>query len=253
MKVGTREIALVTTMAALQVALDTYKIGFPVIGIEGAKISIISSIVPIFGILLGPWLGASAALLGAATSRVVTGASFISWLLIATTPLSAFVAGCLSRRRVGMIRGWMISVFVLGGLIATWYGTWAGRAVLAFSFLHWAALAAILIFRERLAFFIERGITAELLVSVILCAFSANMVAQMYGTLVFLVAADSGLVKVSLNAAFFEFLIPVFAVERLTVTGISAILGVPIIKALRHVKNAGYTRLRKSERTHEAL
>lgn len=229
---ATQDIALTSSMAALYVILSRLP-GFPVIGVEGAKIGVVSSIVPVFGFLLGPWLGASAAFFGGAVSRVLFGASPFTWLTLPAMPLSAFTAGCLSRRRVGPLRGWMVSALVLGGLIFAWYCTWIGQMVLVFPLLHWVCLAIVLIFRGWLAFFIQRGEGLELTVCVALCGFSATMATQMYGTLAFIAAAELGLIKIPLDSAFFLGLIPVAAVERLIITAITTVLGVPIILALR--------------------
>jgi len=229
---ATRDIALTTSMAALYVALS-YLPGFPVIGVEGATIGVLSAVVPVFGFVLGPWLGASAAFVGGIVRRILTGASVYSWLLLPATVLSAFVAGCLSRRRVGIVRGWMVTALVLGGLIFAWYLTWVGQVVWVFPLLHWAGLAVVLLFGEWLALFFQRGEGLELMVCVGLCSFVANMVAQIYGTLVFIGAAELGVIGASLSPIFFLALIPVFAVERLIFTVIATVVGVPVVLALR--------------------
>jgi len=232
LKVTTRDIALTASMAAFYVVLSRLP-GFPVIGAERAKIGIVSSVVPIFGFLLGPWLGASAAFFGGVVSRVLFGAGPFTWMTLPAMPLSAFTAGCLSRRKIGVLKGWVGAALVLGVLIFSWYGTWVGQAVLVFPLLHWVALAVILIFRGWLAFFVQRGVGSELTVSVALGGFSATMATQMYGTLAFIAAAELGVIKIPLDAAFFFGLIPVVAVERLIIAAITTVLGVPILLALR--------------------
>jgi predicted membrane protein len=232
LNVSTREIALTATMVALYVALS-FLPGFPVIGVERATIGILSGVVPIFGFVLGPWLGASATLIGGIVRRVLTGASVFSWLLLPTTILSAFVAGCLTRRRVGVLRGWMVAALILGGLIFAWYLTWVGQVTWVFPLLHWAGLAVVLIFRDWLPLFFQRREGLELTVCVVLCGFVANMVAQMYGTLAFVGAVETGVIGVSLSPLFFLALVPVFAVERLILTVIATVVGVPLVLALR--------------------
>ena len=232
LKVATRDIALTASMAALYVVLSRLP-GFPVIGVEGAKIGFVSCVVPVFGFLLGPWLGVSAAFFGGIVSRVLFGAGPFTWMTLPAMSLCAFVAGCLGRRRVGALRGWIVGALVLGGLIFAWYATWVGQLVLIFPLLHWAALAIILIFRGWLAYFVQRGEGLELTVCVALCGFVATMVAQMYGTLAFFAAAELGFIGVPLDAALFLGIIPVAAVERLIITAITTVLGVPILLALR--------------------
>lgn len=231
MRMGVRKSALVSCMAATYVAIS-YLPGFPVIGAEGAKIGIVSGITPVYGFLMGPWLGALAALLGAVVSRFLRGGGPFVWLTLPCMPLSAFITGSLSRPCLGRVRGWMVSALTLAALIAAWYGTGVGQAVPYFPILHWLGLAIILIFRGRLADFF-RGVDKKRFVScVALCSYSATVTAHMYGSLVFILAAGLFL-KVSNLPSLFVFLIPISAIERSIFTAISVVVGTPLIIALR--------------------
>lgn len=232
MKITAKDIALTVCMATMYVVLGRLP-GFPVVGVEDARIGLVSTMVPVFGFLVGPCLGASAAFLGGIVSRVLFGAGGFTWLTLPAMPLSAFVAGCLSRRKIGPLRGWLTATFVLGGLILAWYGTWIGQRASIFPLLHWAALAIVLIFRGWLSFFIQHGEGAELTVCVALCGFVSTMAAHMYGNLAFIAASELGLIGWSLSPAFFVGLTPIAAVERLTITAITTVLGAPILLALR--------------------
>ncbi len=232
MRVQSRRIALTAVMAALYTILS-FMPGFPVLGVEGAKIGLVSCIVPIFGFLLGPSLGASAAFFGGVATRVLSGATIYSWLLLPAMTIYAFTAGCLSKRRIGPFRGWIVAALVLAGLISAWYTTQIGQMVLVFPLLHLIALVVIVIFRGQLALFIQHGKEVELTICIALSSFSATMTAQMYGTLAFIAAAEIGAIRVPLHPAFFMGLIPVAAVERLIITFIATVLGVPVLLALR--------------------
>lgn len=227
-----KDVALVAILATLYVILSILP-GFPIIGVEGAKIGLVSAVVPVFGFLVGPWLGVSSALLGGVVSRVLLGASAFTWLTLPAMALSALVAGCLSREKVGFLRGWLVSALILCGLILAWYGTWIGQMVPVFLVPHWVALAIILIFRGWLARFIHEGEKTELSVCIVLCGFAATMTAHLYGNLAFVLASELVIIKSPLIPAFFFSLLPVSTVERLMITAITSILGSPVLLAFR--------------------
>ena len=232
MRMTAREVALIACTAAVYVVLS-YLPGFPVIGAKGAKIGIVSSVVLVFGFLLGPSIGTLATLLGAIISRVLKGAGPFVWLTLPCMPLSAFITGALSRSRLGPVKGWEASAVTLAALIVAWYGTWVGQAVPYFPIMHWIGLLIILVFRGKLAEFFQSEEKRKLVACVALCSYSATMTTHMYGNLAFLVAVELVILKVSQLPLLFMSIIPIAAIERLIFTAISTIIGVPIILTLR--------------------
>jgi hypothetical protein len=91
----------------------------------------------------------------------------------------------------------------------------------------------ILIFREVPAIFYHYGSRAEFTFAVGMCGFVSLMAAHMYGTLAFIWATEFALVNSELVPSFFIALVPIVAVERLVLTIITTLLGVPIILSLR--------------------
>ncbi|MCW3980032.1 MAG: hypothetical protein NWF11_00985 [Candidatus Bathyarchaeota archaeon] len=75
----------------------------------------VSCIVPIFGFLLGPSLGASTTSFGGVATRVLAGATTSSWLLLPAMTVYAFTASCLSKSRTGPFRGRIVAALVSGG------------------------------------------------------------------------------------------------------------------------------------------
>ncbi len=226
-----KKVAIVTCMAAMYAALS-FLPGFPVIGGGGAQIGIVSSIVPLYGFLLGPWLGTLAALFGVIITRTLKAAGPFVWLNSPAIPLSPFIAGALSRPRLGSVKGWVVSAVTLAILVAAWYVTPVGREVPYFPVLQWVGLAIILIFRSRLSDLFYSKEKKKLTLSVALCSYAATVTTHMYGNLAFLAAVELVLLKVSNLPSFFAYLVPVVVIERLILTAISTIIGVPTILAL---------------------
>ncbi|MEM2740448.1 MAG: hypothetical protein QXQ29_06585 [Candidatus Bathyarchaeia archaeon] len=228
----TRRLALTIYMSAIYAALS-YLPGFPVVGAESVKIGFISGIAPIFGFLLGPWLGFLSCFIGASINRILSGANPFQWLTLPTTPISAFTAGALVRVYFKNMKGWHISASILTILIAIWYLTPIGRAILYFPILHWIALILAILFRNKLPMIYRDIGRVRLTIYIAVVSFSATMTAHMYGTLIFILSTYLLILKVQDLTSLLTSLIPVVAVERLTFTAIATILGAPIILVLR--------------------
>lgn len=101
MKISTRHIALVALFAALYYVLSIISPYIPAIGLPQLKIQLEALIASVFGIILGPYLGAFAAFLGA----------FVSWVLppgsmspfgapfLLSPPINALMVGLIFYRK----------------------------------------------------------------------------------------------------------------------------------------------------------
>ncbi len=231
----TRRLALIVSMSTLYAALS-YLPGFPVIGVENARIGIVSGVAPIYGFLLGPWLGFVSCLIGACINRILSGANLFGWLTLPATPLSAFIAGSLTTLNLKAMRGWCISASILAVLIAAWYSTPTGRALPYFPILHWIALTLILVFRGKLTSIHVKLSKSRMIIYIAIVSFSSTMTTHMYGTLMFIISMHLLLVGAQHNSTeILSSLLPIVIVERLTFTAIATILGVPLILASRRI------------------
>ncbi|MCX8161544.1 MAG: hypothetical protein N3E44_00935 [Candidatus Bathyarchaeota archaeon] len=239
---NTRSLALTIYTSAVYVVLS-YLPGFPVVGAENVKIGFISGVAPIFGLLLGPWLGFLSCFIGACINRILLGANLFQWLTLPTTPISAFIAGALVRAYLKNIRGWHISALILTILISIWYLTPIGRAIPYFPVLHWIALILTISFRDRLTMIYNDLDKVRLALYVAIVSFSATMTAHMYGTLMFVLSTYLLILEVQDLTLLLASLIPLVAIERLTFTAIATILGVPLILVFRKNKYIGIDNL----------
>ncbi|MEM3629199.1 MAG: ECF transporter S component [Candidatus Bathyarchaeia archaeon] len=118
MKISTRHIALVAIFAALYYILSLVSPYIPAIGLPDIKIKLEALIASVYGIILGPYLGAFAAFLGA----------FVSWILppssvspfgapfLLSPPINALVVGLIYYRKwrwAFAVFGVLILVFLL--------------------------------------------------------------------------------------------------------------------------------------------
>jgi len=101
MKISSRQLALVAVFAALYFVLSLISPYIPAIGLPDLKIKLEALIASVFGLILGPYLGAFAAFLGA----------FITWVLppigmspfdapfLLSPPINALVVGLIFYKR----------------------------------------------------------------------------------------------------------------------------------------------------------
>jgi len=238
-----RDIALTAVFAALSVVIIMFVPGIPIVGMSGARITLDAAIAPIYGLIIGPYLGALAAFLGGIIVAGYKGWHLFPILTSFCPAVSALVAGTLTSRRQGPLRGWIISALTLIILIAGWYCTAIGRGAPLYPVLHLAALCIILLLRGWASDLFNSG-GWRLTLSVAASSYAGIIADHMLGNLIFIAGigwfiplkvvegwlSGMGLPSVS---ALFMYMLPVSAVERLTMTAIATVFGVALITALR--------------------
>ena len=150
-RISARDVAYIGVFAALSVVVIRVIPGFPIIGLSDSQIKFDAAIAPIYGMILGPYLGFSAAFIGG----IVLANSWFSVLTSFAPAVSALVAGFLTQKKVtssnSSIPGWSMAGIVVGLLILGWYATWVGQQAFLYPILHVAGLLIISVFRGRIA------------------------------------------------------------------------------------------------------
>lgn len=161
LKLTTKNVAFMAIFSALSVVVIRFVPGIPIVGVPGSQIKFDVAIAPIYGIVIGPYLGFLAAL----TGGLLTSGSPFTFLTSFATAISAMVAGFLTSDKVTEsvnIPGWIAAAAILGALIAGWYFTWVGMQAPLYPILHLAGFFAILITRKWIAkSFNEIGLKKE--------------------------------------------------------------------------------------------
>lgn len=148
--ISTKDIALLAVFSALSVIVIKIFPGIPIVGVPGASIKFDAAIAPLYGMIIGPYLGFAAALIGG----FVTAGSPFSILTSFAPAVSAMTAGFLTYERVServRIPGWIISAALVGILIVGWYLTPVGVQAPLYPLLHISGFLAILITRKWVA------------------------------------------------------------------------------------------------------
>jgi len=142
-RLSTRDVAFVAVFAALSFIVCKFVPGIPIIGGQG-QIKFDAAMAPIYGLVIGPYLGFLAALFGG----FIAANSWFSIFTSFCTAISAMVVGLLTQKnyssRSHSVRGWVVAAIILAVLIIGWYMTWVGQRVLFYPIPHLAGLVAIL-------------------------------------------------------------------------------------------------------------
>jgi len=161
LKLTTRNVTFLAIFSALSVIIIKFIPGIPIVGVPDSSIKFDAAIAPIYGMIIGPYLGFLAALIGG----LLTSGSPFSFLTSFSPAVSAMIAGFLTSDRVTervKIPGWIAAATILGALIVGWYLTWVGMQAPLYPILHLAGLFAILITRNWIAkSFTEIGLKKE--------------------------------------------------------------------------------------------
>ena len=248
----TKQVALISVFAAL-IVMITRLPGIPIIGAPGAKVQLSVVIYPLIGILLGGWIGAIAVLIGNFASWLVPPSTLLGLLMIPPGVLAALVAGSL--RSKDRIFSWKLSSTVLLALNASWYLTPVGFEAPLYPVLHWSALLLVVIFRDRTEAFLESDSRLHILLGTGISSFAALMSDSMAGNLIFIYAvgwvvplrsvldavASLGMFWLKLGipgmpltglAALFMGAMIITAVERITMTVVSTMIGAAVLRLL---------------------
>lgn len=144
MKLSSLDVAFMAVFAAFSAVVIKVLPGIPIVGAAGASIKFDAVLAPVYGMVIGPYLGFAAALFGG----LVTAGSPFDILTSFSPAVSALIAGFLTQKGIGnnegRIKGWMVAAVVLGLLILGWYLTAVGQQAPFYPILHFAGLALIL-------------------------------------------------------------------------------------------------------------
>jgi len=182
MKLSSRQIAVIAIFAALYAVISRLP-GIPIIG-GGGKIELVLILDPIVGILLGPWIGGLTSLLGNSIGWIIPKVTFYGLLLLPTGPIAAMVSGNLARNTKSA--NWKFAAIIYAILMGLWYLTPPGREVLYYPFLHWAAFALVIIFREKIHNFLNADVNFKKALGATMCCFGGIMANSMTGNLIFI-------------------------------------------------------------------
>jgi uncharacterized membrane protein len=252
LRLETKQVALISAFAAL-IVMVTRLPGIPIIGAPGAKLQLSVVIYPIIGILLGGSIGAITVLVGNLVAWLIPPSTLLGFLMVPPGALAALVAGSLRSKQ--KVFNWKLALAVLGALNTLWYISPVGLDAPFYPVLHWAALILMVLFRGKISSFLDSDSKREVVLGTWVCSFAALMSDSMAGNLIFICAVgwiiplrsvldavtNLGMFWLNLGiprlpftglAALFMGALVITAIERITMTIVSTMIGSAVIRIL---------------------
>jgi len=218
-RLGVRRVALIGVLSAVYV-VGSYLPGFPIMGLAGSKIDLVRALEIGYGVVLGPIYGPLTVFIGAVVGKTLTGGG-VGLLFTPLAPVTAFTASMLSKRS-----GWRFSAAVLVLIVAAWLATPVGRQAPGYVVLHLSGLAIVLFFRDRVSEMISSGDKRMMTFGFILCSFPSTLAGHLLGGVIYALAFNPA-------PEFFMAVLPLSVVERLVITVLASLVGVPLVLAVR--------------------
>ena len=241
------DIALISIFAGLMY-IFTLLPGIPIVGGRG-KIEIAVSLTPIYGILLGPWRGGLATLLGfliAVISPPGTPNIFSALMIIPPTT-STIISGLIVGKKFLKIEGWVFASIIQAFLILLWYLNDIGINAPLYPIIHISALILLIFFNSRLKRYLDSNIFIKRFTSVFITSLNGILSDHMTGNLIFIHSIGLfislktiskwlkalGLPNIS---SLFMYMLPISIIERISLTILATTIGLPIYLTLHKTK-----------------
>jgi hypothetical protein len=232
LRLNTRDLALVCCFAPLCTVLSFWSL-FPIVGVVGKSISAAAVVAPLIGIILGPWLGAAAVALGGLVGASVAHVGPFGLLSFLPWTAAAFGSGLLYSRR-----WYVLTVAYAVLLLAFAFYPTIGPAWLH-PYMVWLQLVGLAVLMSPLQLRATKSMRKqtsiqEVILGVGVLSFIATLFGHVVGSLMFEIAYWPTLIgDLGSWKSLWQFLTFVYPLERVIITTIVTLLGVPLIKALR--------------------
>jgi predicted membrane protein len=241
-KITSHQVALIAIFAALYCVLALITPRLPTPAVAGIEIGIVAFIASVFGIILGPYLGGAAALLGSFVSWLMLGASVYGVPFIIAPMFNALIVGFIFYKK------WKYAFITFTALIIAFLFVppvtpLNGQSVLAdLTVANWYIAAAVLFDKIismflilPIAFFGKKLSFAWGSIFFFILSFIGNQADNIWGTLIFstppvyagIFGMDLPLVQGSLIVSPF-----IYPVIRLIQAFLATLIAVPLVRML---------------------
>lgn len=239
MRLSSRNVALIAIFAALYYALSLVSPFIPAVGIPDLKIKLEALIASVFGLVLGPYLGALAAFTGAFVSWILppTSASPFGAPFLLSPPINALVVGFIFYRK------WKWGFAVSGLLILVFLflppsQPLSEQYIVPIAVL-WDKVIALFLILPSIWLAKKRGNPSQVTVLFFLISFIGNQADNMWGADAFAVPlVYEGIFGFSTGLTRTYFVISpfIYPAIRLVQALVATVIAVPLMRILGNTK-----------------
>jgi uncharacterized membrane protein len=235
-KITTRQITLIAIFAALYTVLRMMQT-IPMIGVEGGKFSLSDVIAPLYGIILGPYVGGLSAILG--TFLAIALGRPVAFMFLDFLPalVNAVALGFLVRRKwwpVVVLNAALLIAFLLNPFTSLFITI--GGISFPFAWLHIGAFVVLLSpLGLKAGQWIETLKPVKLTAGLAILAFVGTMMQHLMGNILTEVVFGQITGTMSTNAfnGLWTTVFFVYPWERLVLVILAVVVGVPLVRVLK--------------------
>jgi hypothetical protein len=236
----TKTIAIMAVFIALYTVLRIIP-SMPMIGSSGDWFSVSDVIAPIYGLILGPYVGGLSVIIGTFTAMVF--GRPVSFMLLDFLPatVAAVSAGLIVKKKWIYAIGLNVVLLVLflihpNTSIFVDYSIGSTTLTFPFAWLHFVALAVLVSpLGRKIGQWVKTKDITKLTIGVALLFFIGTMMQHLMGNLLFetIKAVPIGYLDVSVIIAGWSIVFPLYPVERLVLIIFGTMIGVALVKVFQ--------------------
>jgi len=214
---------------------------FPMIGVSGAVFSLSDMMAPIYGVILGPFVGPLSVILG--TFLAIALGKPVTFLFLDFLPatLNALIVGLILRRKVApaiVLNIIILAIFLANPLTTLFVNVNLSNQTIAlpFHWMHYIALAALISpLSRRCAEWVRGASAANLAKGLAVLTFIGTMLQHSTGGILFEVILGQylGVVKPESYLFVWNTVFYIYPVERVLLVVLATIVGTPIVRSLK--------------------
>ncbi len=238
LKITTKQVAFIAVFAAIYAALRAVPT-IPMIGVPGASFSLSDVLAPLYGIILGPYVGGASVIIGTFTAMTVKPPVFLG-LDFLPGFINAVALGFLVRKKwvpVIALNILLLAIFVANPLTSIFVSIPLGATNILFPFM-WLHIAALIILISPLGLratqWAQTLNTKLAIAGFAILAFIGTMMQHLTGNILYeniFVYVNKFMTPQSL-AANWQIVFFLYPWERLMLVVLAVVVGVPLIRAL---------------------